>query len=652
MTTLVLVNANYLVASATADSSVNVQAAVILHYDTYYPSISLPEMHQTFQEALSLLKTEGFPMDELMIVTWLNTFDNPEELAWLKQTLAKYGISTGSEQLGLFVAPDDAMDMGVLNYTLDTFKSRVGWCPYFVAGFSASSKTYSVLADHGVKLSFFNLWEEGEDYSYRGFSTGDNLTGANWEGSPFQPYKPSKFSANAPGTTKEDEINIWEAHWITRNPSYAYMAVNSRNWGSIHPNDLLQADATGLQRSSVAEATGKFGKILDLIDFNSQYNQLMTVSYPIEVSYLKNSEVFDVWRNSIRELQRRQYAFVNAVDLRDNLERLAPEAPHTPVMMWYDDATSSDIVVKGENTPFAMLTSPYGRFIYARRDAQSDSGAPLISVVSYTTARAHDATFQSIRELTGVDDFKMNTLVNGEPVEMRWPGDIKNVTINPGKAIAIRWAYLKNNVPYVEYQVTTYLTPYGILFEKGLTFKQNVQASVSMLHHFNVQENSPTTPSDMEVRMETDEADYYRFSPTNQEATEIRLAVNDSLIFTANDGYTLGVTVASGKPNVVRCFDERGASAYETLEFGFAARDFLQGERLQLSYALTPARDLQDAQRLAALVAAFAHAEGAVPVPELSSESVVPLLAVLIVISPAAAVLAKRFSRRQTKTQS
>ena len=576
--------------------------AVILHYDTYYPSINLTEMHLTFEKALSWLQAEGFPMRKVMVVTWRNTLDSNEEFAWLMSTLEKYNVSTENGQFGLYVPPEDAHSASILNYSLEEFHRIFERYPYFVAGFSASSSTYSQLANHGVKLSFFNLWEEGEDYTYRGFNTGDKIYGANWEGSPFQPYKPSKHTANAPGLTKEDELDIWEAHWVTRNPSYAYMAVNSRNWGSIHPHDLLQENSTGNQTCSPQEALQKLNTILDLIDFNAKYNQIMVVSYPVETSYLTKPDVFQVWQNSIQEFTRRQYKFVNAVELRNSLESLKAEAPHTPICVWYDNVTSSDLVVKGENTPFAMVSSPYGRFIYARKDPLNDSGAPLVSVVSYTTARAYNESFQSIRELIGSDDFKMNTFVNGEPIEMRWPCDIQSVTIIASKAIAIRWAYLKDNLPYVGYDVTTYLTPYGVLMEKDLIFKQSVNATVSVVHHLTVQDNSPTPLTDNDVRIETDEANSFRFFSTNPETTELPLEVNNTLTFIAKDGYTIGVTLTSGRPDMVRAFDEIGGSPFETLEFYYSLRQYYNGDKLQLSYALTPARDIQDARQLASSV--------------------------------------------------
>jgi hypothetical protein len=635
-------------ASETYVPVVNIQATVVLHYDTYYSSVNLTELHLTFEKALSELKNNGFPMSKVMVVTWRNTLDNNDDFTWLMATLAKYNISTGNGQFGLFMTPEDTHSASVLNYSMETFYNRFDRYPYFVAGFSASSRTYSQLANYGVKLSFFNLWEEGEDYSYRGFSTGDKLYGANWEGSPFQPYKPSKYSANAPGLTKADELDIWEAHWLTRNPSYAYLAVNSRNMGSIHPFDLLQADVAGAQTCSPSVAFQKFNTILDLIDYNAQYNPIMTASYPVEVSYLTKPDVFSVWQNSIQEFMRRQYTFVDAIELRNNLESLNAEAPHTPVCVWYDNMTNSDMVVKGENTPFAMLTSPYGRFIYTRRDPLNDSGTPLLSVVSYTTARAYNESFQSIRELTGSDAFKMNTFVNGEPVEARWPGDIKSITITPGKAIAIQWTYVKGTMPYVEYNVTTTLTPYGVLIEKNLLFKRTVNASVSMVHHLTVQDNSPTPPTDSDVRIETDRANAFRFFSANSQATDLSFELNDTLTFIAKDGYTLGVTLTSGRPDVIRAFDEVGASFFETLEFNYLTHQYRSGDKLQLSYALTPATNLQDARDLAQTVAEFAQGVNSTQVPQQISGYLAPLLVTfLLALTGGLLLKLRRFSSRE-----
>lgn len=258
-----------------------------------------------------------------------------------------------------------------------------------------------------------------------------------------------------------------------------------------------------------------------------------------------------------------------------NLESLEPAAPHTPVCVWYDNLTDSDKVVKGENTPFAMLSSPYGRFIYARRDSQRDSGAPLVSVVSYTTARAYNESFQSIRELTGSDDFKMNTFVNGAPVELRWTGDIQDINVITNKAIVIHWKYTKGDVPSVEYEVTTTLSSYGVLLEKSLKFTANASASVTMIHHINVQENSPAPLSDNGTRVETDEADAlqfpeadaFRFQSNNPVATAVVCKTNNTLIFIASDGYALGIKMTSVKPDIIKVFDKAAGSPFETLEF-------------------------------------------------------------------------------------
>ncbi len=625
---------------------------MLLHYDTYYPSVNLTEMHITFEKALSELKSNGFPMSKVLVVTWRNTLENAEERTWLLDTLNRYGVSTGNEQFGLYVSYEDAHNARVLSYALEEdFFGVFGRYPYFVAGFSASSNTYTHLVEHGVKLAFFNLWEEGEDFSYRGFSTGDNLHGANWEGSPHQPYKPSRHTANAPGLTVDDELDIWEAHWLTRNPSYAYMAVNSRNIGSIHPFDLLQGDVGGVRNCSVQDALQKFSTILDLIDYNAQYNPVMVVSYPVEVSYLTSPDVFSVWQNSIREFTQRQYKFVDAVELRNNLESLNAKTPHTPIYIWYDNMTNSDVVVKGENTPFAMVTSPYGRFIYARRDALNDSGTPLVSVVSYITARAYNESFQSIRELTGSADFKMNTFVNGVPVEMRWTGDIQSVEVISGKAIVVRWTYLKEDVPYVNFDVTTYLTPYGVLMEKSLTFKQNVTAKVSMEQYTTVQENSPTPLTDSDVRIETDRSDNVRFFSTNSEATELQFGLNDTLVFIAKDGYTLGVTVTSGDNCVVRAVDESGASPFQTLEFTYLTRQYQNGDKLQLSYALTPATDVPDARNLAASITKIAKTIDSPQAPLQFSAFIMPVLVTfLLVLTGGLLFKLRRFSSREKTT--
>jgi len=581
---------------AEADLSDNVYATIMLHYDTYYPLINLSEMHTVFEASLAWLWNAGFPMEKLLVVTWRDTLDNETDYTWLTTTLERYNISVNEGQLGLFMAPEDTHDPNVLSYALETYRNRTGTYPFYVAGFSASSNTYSGLVNYGVKLSFFNLWEEGEDYSYRGYSTGDELFGANWEGSPLQPYKPSKQTANAPATIKEDELDIWEAHWITRNPSYAFMAVNSRNWDSIHPSDLLIGDR-GIQVDS-SKALEKLNIILDLIDQNSKQNSMMAISYPVECSMLRRSDVFDTWRASIKEFIRRGYRFVDAVELRSILDSLEAE-PTPPVFIWVDDQTASDLVVAGEHTPFALLSSTYGRFIYGRRDPLNDSGTPFVSITSYSTAKAFNRSFQSIRELTGAEDMNMNTYVNGVPLDVRWLNDTLNVEIYSGKAVSIKWRYSKAEVPDIEHNVNTYLTPYGILLEKEIIFTKALTAQVSIVQYLTVQSNTPTPYTDGGTRVETDLGDVFSFTTTNPETIEKHCPINDTLIFTAEDGYTLGVTMTSGKPDMVRVFDEAGESTHQTLEFFYHNRTYEKGEKLRLSYALIPAANLSDSRKLA-----------------------------------------------------
>jgi hypothetical protein len=316
---------------------------------------------------------------------------------------------------------------------------------------------------------------------------------------------------------------------------------------------------------------------------------------------LTNLDVFSVWQSTIKEFMARDYKFVDAVELRNNLENLEPSSPHTPTYVWYDNSTSSDLV-KSNNLPFAMVSSPYGRFIYAREDPFNDSGSPLLSVVSYTTATGYNDSFQSIRELMGSDDFKMNTFVNGTAIEMRWINDVQSVTITPGSSITIHWKYMKSEVPYVSFDVTTTLTPYGVLVQKDLVFKEDVVAAVSIRHALDVQASSPTPLSDSGTWVESDGGDVVRFSSVNPAAVETLLHVSSSLVFVASDGYTLGVTLLSGKPDEVAVYDEPMGGPYEMLEFNYLPKEYYSGEQLNLSYAFTPTPSLYDADHFASLV--------------------------------------------------
>jgi len=585
--------------------SEGVQVALVLHYDTYYAGVNLTAMHFAFERALSNLRSVGFPMSKVMVVTWRNTLEDVAERGWFLDVLRRYGVSVGEGQVGLYLAVEEAHDAWLLHYALDvSFRGVFGRHPYFVAGFSASSSTYSRLVDHGVKVSFFNLWEEGEDFSFRGFSTGDALYGANWEGSPHQPYKPSRRGANVPGLSFVDELDIWEVHWLFRNPSYAFMGVNSRNFGSVHPFDLLHGDVLGLSSCGVEKALDKFGVILDLVDYNVVFNPLLVISYPVEVSYLMSDDVFGVWCGSVGEFMQRGYRFVDAVELRANLEGLGSgEAPLTPVYVWCDNFTDSDVVVRGEHTPFAMVCSPYGRFVYARRDAGFDAGQPLVSVVSYVSAQAYNLSFQSVRELAGLSAFKMNTFVDGVPVEMRWTGDVQSVSVFSGGVVVVDWAYLKGEVSSVAFDVDVCLTPYGVLLDKRLHFVEDAVAEVSFVQYVNVQESSPVALGDEGVCVWSDKGGIFNFSSSNVEAVVWPVVFNDTLVFAVGDSCALGVTLVCGSPSVVRVVDEVGFSSFETLEFSFSSRRYGVGDEVRLAYVLVPSDgSVAGAQSLAASV--------------------------------------------------
>jgi hypothetical protein len=355
----------------------------------------------------------------------------------------------------------------------------------------------------------------------------------------------------------------------------------------------------GTEVCEPSEALEKFRVMLDLIDLNAGFNPVMVVSYPVEISLLSRSEVFEVWRDSVREFIRRGYRFVDACELRGILDSLNAGAPHTPIYVWFDNLTSSDMVVAEEHIPFAMVSSPYGRFIYGRRDASNDSGTPFISLTSYTTSRAYNRSFQSIRELSGLGKLKMNTIIEDVPLDMRWLNDISTITIVPSKAIIIRWVYTKGEAPYVKYSVTTYLTLHGVLVRKEMTFTEYVSSPVSIIHYFTVQSNSPTPLLDGDVMAETDAGNLFRFSFANAATIERRCQLNDTIMFTATDGYRIAVTITSGKPDTVRVFDEPYGARFQTLEFTHQRKIHEAGDELQLSYALTPATDIENARKLA-----------------------------------------------------
>jgi hypothetical protein len=155
--------------------------------------------------------------------------------------------------------------------------------------------------------------------------------------------------------------------------------------------------------------------------------------------------------------------------------------------------------------------------------------------------------------------------------------------------------------------------------------------------------------TDSDVRIETDEADFFKFFSTNPEVTEKLLRVNDTLTFIAKDGYTLGITLTSGKPDEIRALDELGASPFETLEFNYFKGEHHSNDELHLIYALTPARDLQDARQLASSVNEIAEAVNLQQItqqlPQQIPFYVAPLLAAVLIVT-VSLVLIKHFNGR------
>ncbi|RLG40938.1 MAG: hypothetical protein DRO05_05225, partial [Thermoproteota archaeon] len=230
---LVILGSSLLVPSYTglpAEGEKNVYVTLILHYDSYFDEEPL----DTLEKALEFLKSIDFPMDKLAITVWRDVLERDHKFYRFKDLLESYGFPFDREHIGIFLPPEDANDRFIVTLAMEDYRSRFGQYPLFASGFAASNDTYFWLQMFGVKVTFFNAWEDGQDYSYRGLSCPDEMKGANWEGSPFQPYKPSIRSANAPGLHPGDELDIWECLWVFRNPSYAYLRSNYAAWGSIH----------------------------------------------------------------------------------------------------------------------------------------------------------------------------------------------------------------------------------------------------------------------------------------------------------------------------------------------------------------------------------------------------------------------------------
>ncbi len=151
---------------------------VILHYDSYFYSSPVKMLEKTLQFLISM----NFPVEKLSITVWRDVLEKDNLFYDLKSRLEKYGFSWDSYHVGLFLPPEDANDRYILELAMEDYKGRFGNYPFFVAGFAASNDTYLWLEKYGVRISFFNLWEDGQDYSFRGHPCPDRIKGANWEG--------------------------------------------------------------------------------------------------------------------------------------------------------------------------------------------------------------------------------------------------------------------------------------------------------------------------------------------------------------------------------------------------------------------------------------------------------------------------------------
>lgn len=559
---------------------------LILHYDSYF----YRQPREALEEVFEFLKSISFPMDKVSILVWRDVLENNAMFYDLKNRLERYGFYWDQYHVGLFLPPKDANDKYIVALAMEDYKNMFGRYPYFVAGFAASNDTYMWLEGYGVKITFFNLWEDGQDYSFRGRGCPDKLKGANWEGSPFQPYKPSIRSSNVPGLHAGDEIDIWECLWVFRNPSYAYLEANYAGWGSIHPGDLLLSSSRSLRIISVEKALSKLRNILDLVELNAKYNKLIVLSYITELQGLQRfPDRIEVWKKSILEFKKRGYIFVNPRDLRILLDSSYRNMPQTPTYFWVDNLTHSDVVMAGRELPFAMVLSPYGRFIFCRKDIEKDPFTPHLSLVSYLSARAHNRTFQSIREAIGGELMKLNVIVNGTPIFMRWKGDIARIDVFNG-SVMIEFNYTKKEIPFLDFVSRIYLTPYGIYVSDLIKFKSKVYVDVNFLQYVTMGNNSPAPPSDDGLLVMDDYFNKYVFSGNNEEVIGT-IFEGDLLLFKAKDGYSFGLRVLN-RPERTVVYDEIGDCRWETVSYYYEHKTYFPGDELSFSYLVVPAESI------------------------------------------------------------
>lgn len=546
----------------------NVFLLLVLHYDTYYSGLDKASMHKAFEDAISFAEEAGYRGEAILVTCWRDVLGDVDELEWLLKTLKARGVPT--RNLGLFIAPEDAPRLHVIARHVDDYTRLIGFNPLFATGFSMNPASYRLLSGRGVRVILSNLWEEGEDFSFRGLSTGDRIRGANWEGAPHQPYKPSTRSACIPGgLNPSDAIDVWEAHWVFRNPKYAFTVVNSRHMGSIHPNDLLLNQFGS--RVSVQNALSKLESILSLVDLNARLNEFVVLSYTVEVSLLRDPDVYEVWRQTLLQFRLRGYRPLNALELVNELvEPLRP----MPTYVWIDNSEGV----------YAMVTSLRCRSIYLENDPFNDTGSPKISFTSYLTGKCFNATFQSVRELAGLRGLTVS--INGVNAESR--------SLTAPEVVAVKGVgvLIRRKAPSLNYASSVYLTASGVL----VSVRANTPFEV--VQPFNVQSNTPTPFSDSGVLAMTDWPSLYPFLSDNREDLRLGLRVKRVVTLMAPDGYGLSVVLLNySDAELIDLAGDRGVQLLT-----------VRSQRGEVAYALTPTLNPDEAVELALEVLVYARA--------------------------------------------
>ncbi len=67
---------------------------------------------------------------------------------------------------------------------------------------------------------------------------------------------------------------------------------------------------------------------------------------------------------------------------------------------------------------------------------------------------------------------KLNVMVNGTPIFMRWKGDISEVRVIPKKEIIIEFNYTKGEVSFLRFIRRIHLTPLGVYVQDSSNLHQ------------------------------------------------------------------------------------------------------------------------------------------------------------------------------------